>query len=357
MTTPPHVDPSTSTGEISRQISPSHVDPVDTITINMPDAQVDAQPVNSDESLEIANSQVDAQPVNSEESLEIANSQDDVQPVNMEESLEIVTSQDDVQPGTTQNDMDDEEVQVDSDPDTTDDENRDDESSEDETPLVAPSPAAFLSNQQRADLNYRGKRQANTLIDRINANWKPASIGGTVSTWTPSPRSDKSVAASNQGLIDILELQGKFVNEGINKGGRIFKKFDRYGKVLKIDVMKGKKGQKKRVRVNSTCSVIDSAQDAFEAVYDHKSSEYEVDQGIKKTRAILKRYVDGPRKRVKDNKGKKKVQDDEDEDEDDEDITCVGIDKTLKKDDEDDNDGPEGNGGGVFDFIPSGITA
>ncbi|KAH0293940.1 hypothetical protein M436DRAFT_62352 [Aureobasidium namibiae CBS 147.97] len=340
MTTPPHVDPSTSTGEISRQISPSHVDPVDTITTNMPDAQVDAQPVNSEESLEIAN------------------------------------FQDDVQPGTIQNDMDDEEVQVDSAPDTTDDENRDDESSEDETPLVAPSPVAYLSNQQRADLNYRGKRQANTLIDRIIANWEPASIGGTVSTWTRSPRGNQSVAASNQGLIDILELQGRFVNEGVNKGGRIFKKVDRHGKALKIDVMKGKKGHKKRVRVTSTCSVIDSARDAFEAVYDLKnsehdvdqgtkktravlsSSEYEVDQGIKKTRAILKRYVDGPRKRVKGNKGKKKVQDDEDEDEGSgEDITCVGIDKTLKKDDEDDNDDPEGNGGGVFDFVPSGITA
>ena len=50
-----------------------------------------------------------------------------------------------------------------------------------------------------------------------------------------------------------------------------------------------------------------------------------------------------------------------DEEHEDEDIDCEGMDKILKKGDEDDEEdrgnGLEGSGGGVFDTIPSGITS
>ena len=107
------------------------------------------------------------------------------------------------------------------------------------------------------------------------------------------------------------------------------------------------------------CKTIDAAEEAFQPVIDPESTEGVVEAGIKNTRSILERYVDrGSRKRAKKTleKGKKKkVKVDEDESEE-ETVNCGGGMDDLPKDDKDD-EGSEGNGSDVFDYISSGITA
>ncbi|CAD0043025.1 unnamed protein product [Aureobasidium pullulans] len=89
-----------------------------------------------------------------------------------------------------------------------------------------------------------------------------------------------------------------------------------------------------------------------------------VDTGYNTTEIEIKEElgVDNPRKKGKakreSKKGKKaKVDKAKDEEHKDEDIDCVGINKVLEKGPDDEDEGPKGNGGAAFDYVPSGITA
>jgi hypothetical protein len=116
--------------------------------------------------------------------------------------------------------------------------------------------------------------QGHAITKHISRNWPLASMGQQTSIFTP--RNNASVEAGNEGLMDILGLQGAFINTGLKKGDKVFQD--------------GKK----------SCTVIDAAKKAFKPVIRPESTEGEVEAGIKKTRGILKRYVDrGSHKRAK----------------------------------------------------------
>jgi len=208
--------------------------------------------------------------------------------------------------------------------------------------------------QQLADYNWRENRQATGLNKKIHENWELAALGKTTSTF--SSRGPDGVIGDNQRLIDIVDMQRNFVNTGNRKGGGIFKKVYKDGK-KKGQAVISKKGNK------STCTVIDSAKAAFKPAMRLKNDKDVIEAGRKSALKILERYVDAqPRKKGKakreSKKGKKvKVDEAEDEEHEDEDIDCVGIDKVLEKGPDDEDEGPEGNGGAAFDYVPSGITA
>ncbi|TIA23807.1 hypothetical protein D6C81_02707 [Aureobasidium pullulans] len=204
--------------------------------------------------------------------------------------------------------------------------------------------------QQLADYNWREDRQATGLNKKIHGNWKLAALGKTTSTF--SSRGPDGVIGDNQRLIDIVDMQRNFVNTGNRKGGGIFKKVYKDGK-KKGQAVISKKGHK------STCTVIDSAKAAFKPAMRLKNDKDVIEAGRKSALKILERYVDAqPRKKGKakreSKKGKKaKVDEAEDEEHEDEDIDCVGIDKVLEKGPEDEDEGPEGNGGAAFDYSVS----
>jgi len=106
--------------------------------------------------------------------------------------------------------------------------------------------------------------------------------------------------------------------------------------------------------------MINAAEEAFKPVIDPKSTEGDVETGIKKTYSILKRYIDcRSRKRAKKfvdqakkRMKKKKVKVEEEESEGGT-VTCGGGMDDLPKDDKEDKK-PEVNSGGVFDYVSSG---
>ncbi|TIA44421.1 hypothetical protein D6C77_10814, partial [Aureobasidium pullulans] len=90
-----------------------------------------------------------------------------------------------------------------------------------------------------------------------------------------------------------------------------------------------------------------------------KNDKDVIEASRKSALKILERYPrkKGKAKRESKKDKKAKVDKAKDEEHKDKDIDYVGIDKVLEKGPNDKDEGPKGNGGAAFDYVPSRIIA
>ena len=69
--------------------------------------------------------------------------------------------------------------------------------------------------QRQADMTYRAKRQTKPIITRIGENWAKTRRGQVINKY--ETKGSTGVHDSNQRLIDLVDLQCRFVDANTKK--------------------------------------------------------------------------------------------------------------------------------------------
>ena len=172
--------------------------------------------------------------------------------------------------------------------------------------------------------NCRGERQTKSIITKTGENCAKACRGQTINKY--EIKCLVGVHGNNQRLVDLVDLQGRFVDADKKK---------KHSPSIQAAFLRAIA----QIIPNGLFKVLDRTASILKRYVDREPTQ--------KAKEAAKKDV----KEVEKKKGKKAQVGESESEHEDEDIICVGIDKTLTKDESDSDDGPKGSGRVVFNSI------